>query len=315
VLNNVINGRYGHGISILYPNTKYNLIDGNQISNIGTLANDRGKNGVQVSGGSNNTFRRNVFYNLYNRGIEINAYSSATSPIQNNWFYNNTFYNIGRGPANSGSQPWILCGIGGAGSRVLTGNKFYNNIADRVGQNPASGWVGNPYAAFIHGYVQENDAGDTENEVINNSNFNGNILKNNTIRVFYNGSYQLTTGSAIHYNSAQSNLQLNFSVTDLNNKGSNSGNTTADPQFASSNTNVANWWHLQDDSDLIDKGTVISDPNASTGGWAQLNYSGSAPDIGAYESGGDTSIDDDPTPVNNNTQAPKNLRVVSSSSQ
>ena len=103
------------------------------------------------------------------------------------------------------------------------------------------------------------------------------------MRPYYSGAYQPSNAEAIYYTNAGGTYHAGWSVAAVNGIGSMAGNITSDPLFASTNTATLNWWHLQPSSPAIDGGVVVNDPNASTGGWSQLTYNGSAPDIGAFE--------------------------------
>ena len=81
---------------------------------------------------------------------------------------------------------------------------------------------------------------------------------------------------------AYSRAELNSTFTQC------SGNIDLDPQFSDSPgpspyPYTENWWQLATGSPCIDAGIVVVDGNAAIGGWEQLNYNDSAPDIGAYE--------------------------------
>jgi hypothetical protein len=301
ILNNKIQCNYGHGVSILFASTQYNLIEGNDISRIGTYSQSSGKNGIQISGGSNNSIRKNIFHSLYNRGIEIGAYSADSSPINNNYIYNNTFYNIPTRSDITGNNAWVKIGTASSGPYTVRDNKFINNIVAKVGMQQTSEWSAGLHGVWLYGHTTEYDAGDTESAVTATNDWNGNILKNNCIRVFFSNAYQLNYDSAIYYANAGGGVVLRYSVTGVNGKGSMSGNTTSDPLFASLDDAQSNWWYLQSGSPMIDGGIVVNDPNAATGGWKQLTYSGSRPDIGAFEASGTAST---------SISAPRNLRIM-----
>lgn len=296
ILNNTITHQHGHGISILNSTASYNLIDGNKISLSGSacpIGNSGcgSKNAFQLSGSSYNSFRRNVVFDIMNRGVELDTYGSFASAT-NNWFYNNTFYNIPSSSRDNGSAGWVVVLGNTTTGADVSGNKFYNNIADKVGQGMSTdyGYCGQPfYPSWILHYNYETDAGKSAEELVA-ADWNGNILKNNIIRPYNAGAYNLTYDHAVVYSSYVGGAPCyadNNTVTGVSTgHGSMSGNITSDPLFTSTDTSTAYWWYLQAGSPAIDGGVVVTDQNASTGGWDQLTYNGSAPDIGAYESSG-----------------------------
>jgi hypothetical protein len=73
-------------------------------------------------------------------------------------------------------------------------------------------------------------------------------------------------------------------------------NVGLDPRLASEFPDAygQNWWYLQSQSPLVDRGMVVQDPNGAYVenlfpgyGWDDLGYLGSAPDVGAHESNGE----------------------------
>lgn len=294
ILNNTITQRHGHGVSLLSSGTSYNLIDGNKISLSGSecpISNSgcASKNAIQLSGASYNSFRRNVIYDIMNRGVELDSYATY-STASNNWFYNNTFYNIPSSNRNNDASGWVTIVANYGGANNVVNNRFYNNIADKVGQGYVMryGYVGQPYyVVWILHYNYPTDAGHSHAELVSND-WNGNYIKNSVIRPYNNGSYNLNFDHAIVYSSAVGGSgygDFNTVMGVNTGHGSMANLLTSDPLFISTNTSVPNWWHLQEKSPCIDAGIIVNDPNAATGGWSQLPYSGSAPDIGAYESG------------------------------
>lgn len=305
ILNNTIVNYYGTGICLTRGNSNYNLIEGNDISRTGTLTNYSGKTGIQITGSSNNTVRKNVIHDTYYKALQINCYNSAdgTRAI-GNYIYNNTFFNIGT-KSNDPGNMGLYIGVAGGGPYTITGNKFYNNIIAKVGNTiqELTGVAGSPAPAWAYYNVAEYDSGDSESQVIAND-WNGNVLKNNCIRPYYGGAYQTGYNFAVYYRNSNGGYVMGASATGINGKGSMSGNIASDPMFNSENTSQANWWFLRSGSTLVDAGIVVIDPNAATGGWSQMTYSGARPDIGAYEAGGSGGT----TPTA--PSAPRNLRIV-----
>ena len=300
ILNNTISNSYGHGVSLLGSGAQYNLIDGNDISDCGSLCVGSGcssKNAFQVSGASNNSFRRNIIHNIFNRAIELSSYSAVTDKTSGNYFYNNTFYDITTRASDTDTVCWVVVGTA-VSTHSVTNNKFYNNIADKIAQRTHTGLWNNRIGFALY-YATENDAGDSLT-ALRTSNWNGNFLVNNIIRPYYNSAYQLDSTNAIYYTNSGGSYHSGWDVGSVNELGSMSGNITSDPLFTSTNTATPNWWHIQSASPAIDSGVVVIDPNAAAGGWTQLSYEGSAPDIGAFEF-------DNGSPIVN---VPTNLRII-----
>lgn len=293
VLNNDITCDHGHAVAIGTSN--YNLVDGNRAHYLGDLcvgAGCAGKQFLQISGGSNNSIRRNVAYDLYNRAIELDVLNQSGPNANNNLIYNNTFYNITtRG--SSGNNDTVHLGTNDDSVvENCNNNVFTNNIFDKVAQQGYAD-ASNHNIALMFYYTVENDLGDDLTELSTTYDWRGNWFKNNVIRVYYSGSYQPDAPYAVTYaNSPPPSYVPTFTISAFNGVGSQAGNITTDPEFVSTNTGIANWWHLQGTSDLIDGGLAVTDTNGSYVesnypgfGWSSLTYGGAAPDIGAFEAG------------------------------
>lgn len=116
ILNNVFHDHYGESISFIGGNTQYNLAEGNYITDCGSLCVGGGcasKSCFQISGARNNSIRKNVVFDAYNRAMEISSYSAATVNSTGNWVYNNTFYNITSRTAGAGNFSFITLGTSG----------------------------------------------------------------------------------------------------------------------------------------------------------------------------------------------------------
>ena len=287
IINNYFNNKWGHGIAFSQYSggySSYTLIEGNTFENIASLAESNGKNCIQISGANHITIRKNVFIRPYHRAFEISCYSSGTAANEDVWIYNNTFYNIGWQGITQATAGVVQHNVGPYTSEGKINNiKWYNNILEKVGQNQTQGqgyWEDPFYAVWILAYYAGNDAGCGESGLINND-WNGNILKNNCIRVYYSGAYHTDYDHTIYYMGAGgSNCDVWYSAIGVNGIGSASGNIVDDPLF---NNPEGGDFSLQQSSPCIDSGIVVYDSNATIGGWNQLTYSGSAPDIGAYE--------------------------------
>jgi hypothetical protein len=75
-----------------------------------------------------------------------------------------------------------------------------------------------------------------------------------------------------------------------------SGNIGGDPKFESESPDLygTGWWYLQQGSHAIDSGIAVVDSNGIAAGqvapgygWGSLTFTGTAPDIGAYEFNGE----------------------------
>ena len=299
ILNNTIHNRFGHGISLLNGTVSYNLIEGNIISGDSLSGDRNSKNLMQISGSSNNTIRRNVFYHSWNRAFEINMYPGLESTTtDNNWFYNNTFWNIGYRDDDGGDNPSNF-GVQVTTNRTdsdIVGNKFYNNIFAKIGQTEGTGTSWPPsdaYTMWKLGYLAGGAGVDTT-ALYTTNDWNGNILKNNCIRMYHNGDGGAHTADAYHldcdeaigyYSSVGGTLAMTWTVEGVNSKGSMADNFTSDPLLDDTTTVWAGWWHIPINSPCVDAGTALinQDVNANHGGWDTLAWSGTAPDVGAYE--------------------------------
>jgi len=288
ILNNKITTVWGHCIWMAGGGASYNLIDSNDLSDCGSSCPDGhsgcgSKNGIEISGSSHNSVRRNVFHDIRNRAMEVSSYSTATLTTGNNWIYNNTFYNITTRPSSGSNVYWIVVSQGCTGC-VTSNNPFINNIADKVGQQVNTDYF-NLNLGLAYYYTAAPDAGSDQSHLASND-WNGNWIKNSIIRLYYSGSYQTSAATAVAYRNVGDSYHTGWTPSGVNGIGSMAGNITSDPLFTSTDTSTTHWWYPQAGSPAIDGGVVVSDPNAATGGWAQLTYNGSAPDIGAYESSG-----------------------------
>ena len=177
---------------------------------------------------------------------------------------------------------------------VIADNKFYNNIVVKAGQeiiaqsySPANGYG---VWSILYGATATHHAGTDSTNLINND-WNGNILKNNCIRVYHkwtgahtHNAYHLDCDYAVRYQVTDA-FSFRKSVTDVNGLGSMADNFTSDPLLSDTTTVASDWWHIPANSPCVDAGTALigDDPNANHGGWDTLVWYGSAPDVGAYE--------------------------------
>jgi hypothetical protein len=303
ILNNYINSEYGIGIELLW--SQYNLIDGNRIYNIGNTVQSMGKPAIELSGARNSSVRRNIIYNGYQHyAFEISAYN-RTMFTNDNYIYNNTVHTWGSSGSNSLGGNSAVINSDSVAAAENSGNKYYNNIFWYVNDAGQNGWAPSEYQLCIANWYYTSGAADDWGDnltQVNASSCGDCEFKNNLFRSQAGSGYGQVFGYLNHGNSYQQSWSASGMNTDLD---CASGNIDADPSFTdtpSGNLSATDtWWHLKSGSPCIDTGIVINDPNASNGGWSQLTYNGTAPDIGAYESGG--TPDEPPLP-------PSGLRIV-----
>lgn len=289
ILNNYVNSGYGECISIL--GTTYNLVDGNRCYNIGTVQTGFPKPAIQMSGSSNCSVRRNIIYNGHHYyAFEMSVYGNNYK-VDNNYVYNNTIHSWGTTDVNNGGAAVALGGYG-TGTTV-SGNKFYNNIFWDIDASGNSGWYDGSYKLIFYATYGSMPAGTdwgNSQAALESSGLGGHDIKNNILRSNGGADYAYilgyaNTGGTYNANFSTAQLDTNFTSCDAN--------IESDPLFAASpagNISASDtWWQLQAGSPAIDTGIAVTDANASIGGWAQLTYNGSAPDIGAYETTSDST--------------------------
>lgn len=146
-MRNVIRNNYFHnenwsggfGDRVLYLNGEPvssggNLIEGNRIAFAGNPPDQPVANGIQLSTRSN-IVRLNAFYGSTAAGIGMSVTAAYSVSPEYNRIYNNTFYTNGWHPANGRENS---CGLGLAnygGTFTLVGNAIKNNV---FYQNPTS---------------------------------------------------------------------------------------------------------------------------------------------------------------------------------
>ena len=270
IINNTVDNPYGNGIGA--QTSSFILVDGNIIYGTGTAQNWTNKRSLQLTGSDHCTVRRNIVYNAYNEAMEANSYSS--NQIQDHIFvYNNVFHTTGWAGIVFGS--WVS-GCYTTNTPVI--NNIFFNIALRGDQmfNPSKNAVTHVYGGTCN---PEDDLGDSDAELQAN-NLKDSNFQNNCVIINNQGSMPRY---ALQYWNTDNTYNLMGNVSEINAfDESTTGNIDGDPLFANDPPNE-NWWYLQQNSPCIDSGIVVYDSNAAIGGWDQLTYSGSAPDIGAYE--------------------------------
>lgn len=269
ILNNSFNNsaNTGLGISLFGNNgsSNYNLIDGNTFVSFGScMPNPANSKSMLQVWSNNNSFRRNIFYNTGTATTSLVVETDVISHVaQNNYFYNNTMYNTYYQAINLGNAN-------------VNNNKFYNNIFwNNHTQGPSD----------VDGYVQGASVSIAGHSTGWNNTFDHNFIQygSSTSHVIYQDLDRTGTLSQVqgYYPTLWTNNITN----------------AAGPGFV--NAGAGNF-NLAVGSVCIDAGVVVNDTNAATGGWSQLTYSGSGPDIGAFEYG----------LVGSAPAAPQNLRII-----
>lgn len=300
ILNNYIHGGYGEGISCLHA--YYCLVDGNFIYNTATVQTNLAKPSIQLTGSHNGSIRRNVIYDGHHYyAFEMSVYAS-NARVTGNYVYNNTVHTYGTSSSSAGGGSAVF--LGGRTGTNVDNNKFYNNIFWNINYTGQDGFTGSPYSVFANNYAYMPagmDWGSSLSE-LQSSSCGGHDFKNNILRSHSGAGY----GSVWAYMDVGNSFRYDCSTSSLNTTLTNcaSGNIESDPLFTSSPSGTpawsSTWWHLQTGSPAVNKGIVVNDPNAAIGGWKQLTYNGSAPDIGAFESGA----------AGSEPLAPSNVRIV-----
>jgi parallel beta-helix repeat protein len=296
ISNNVLDSGWGGCLYLV--GASYCLVDNNLFLHSGG-STVYPKPALQMNG-SNNTVRRNIFYNPHNEGISLNAQHQSTmkvSVLRHNLIYNNTFYN----DCTYGNL-FILVDNLSCDSCCVEYNGFYNNIFYKS----ASFWGGGG------GYVIYSEI----NMALYNSNFNhnwvtpdvagarpvstawgGNKFHNNLIRHDARGLAKdslIVWGPDGHLGGGY--VYYTGNAVNADGSGAWANNIGNDPRLASETPDAygTGWWYLQSSSPCINAGVPVNDYNgaavtavAPAYGWGNLTYAGSAPDIGAYEWGGE----------------------------
>ena len=295
IYGNTINQHWGGGI-YLTCSAEYCLVDSNLIVNCGGTTTFN-KPGVQVSG-KHNVIRRNVIYNPANQGIDMEAqtFSSWDYITDSCMVYNNTVFGSGHGYSlkiyvNNASD--ANCS---AENMVIANNILYKSDGMPTDIN-ATCEIVSPFGNTndAHNWLDP-DASDSEPA---STHWGGNIFKNNCIRRNSDGAAHDSL-IAFVMDATYGGATRRYSLDDAETQDATAwhDNIGTDPTLVSETPNAygvtAGWWYLQSGSPGIDAGVAIDDTigtyveEQATGyGWDTLTYSGSAPDMGAYEGAGE----------------------------
>ncbi|HPL62320.1 MAG TPA: right-handed parallel beta-helix repeat-containing protein [Syntrophales bacterium] len=236
---------------------------------------------------------------LFEGNIAKNAAKNQPGVYKPNIEISSDYHTIRRNFFLSGSSHAIeLSAIEGA---TAQGNLIYNNV---IYGNTAGGiW-------YMQGSATQANNIWANNIIYNNM---GNVSASGMPSPTYvevRGDY---TGTKIHHNCIlyASPDNPGAAIINFNASGSNmsvmQANSSYSSYFYSNVTTTPNfvdtaYFHLKSTSGLIDAGAVVSDST-----WGNISYTGSSPDIGAFEySLGSSSGGGSSTPIS----APRNLRIV-----
>ncbi len=261
----------GNGI-VIYDSSSNNLILNCDSHHNRSVRNVGNSDGIRQSGrGLGNILRGNRAYRNSDDGFDL--WNGAPTLLEGNIAYENgyddSFNRLGDG---NGFK------LGGNHSGYTSGgHTLRNNVAFR---NPLNGFDYNTgqgafklynNTAYMNGPVMPGGGSWGENFVFSNS---GDVFRNNL-------SYQ--GGQSLKGDDQSNSWSLSVSVTDADFL-SLDDSALRGPRTADGSLPTSNFLRLASSSDLINKGVNVG-----------LPYSGSAPDLGAYEAG--TTVSPTPTPT------------------
>ncbi|MGQ0591684.1 MAG: right-handed parallel beta-helix repeat-containing protein [Gammaproteobacteria bacterium] len=240
------------GLSV-YGSSGNNLILNNDSHHNKDIDNGDADGIVVFTSGTGNIVRGNRAWNNSDDGIDL--WNASPVIVENNWSWNNGKDDAGN-PLGNGNG-FKLGGSGaGDGGHTLKNNLTWNNRAGGYDQNSAD----NPIKFY-------------NNTAWNNS--SGNFLMHNGAHIYKNnlsfGTLGSTSGSAT-YNSWNNPPAVTVDNSDFS---SLDDTCTRGPRQADGSLPNCGFLRLAAASDVIDKGVDVG-----------IAYSGSAPDLGAYEYGG-----------------------------
>jgi len=296
------NNGWGGGLYLTF-NSEYCLVENNVFANCG-VTTDYPKPCLQL-GGSNNTIRKNVFYNPTNQAISVEAAIDVSpwySVCDENYIYNNTLF-MSKKYAIQILVKNDNCATCSAERNVIANNIFYKTQETLYGYKILL--RPNLYHSnYDHNWVEPDESG----YFPETTEWGYNRFWNNLYTYDQRG---LAPDTMVLYasDSEIGGYNYPYSINALENDGSGSwaNSIGGDPLFASESPDVYgdNWWYLQSGSPCIDAGDNVNDTlgpyleNLYPGyGWDTLSYNGSEIDIGAYETAvasGDTCCNRSPT--------------------
>jgi len=282
---NVFNNGWGGGLYLM--SSQYCLVDNNLFLHSGESTH-YSKPAIQMNS-EYNSIRRNVFYNPLNQGLFLaGSYmtgGAGGSWVQHNYIYNNTFFHnykyasISMLILDTSDQPY----------NSVENNHFYNNILYKS----LDRWnVGTGFDYECEVAVQAINSNSAHNWT--NPPWGGNRFYNN---LFRHDSRGLAKDSMVAFAPQGGGVHA-YKIPDLQASSPTywSTNIGDDPKLASESPDAygTGWWYLKSGSPCINAGIAVVDSNgikvqavAPGYGWGNLTHSGFAPDIGAYEWGGE----------------------------
>jgi|GEM_PF-2514665 len=226
--------------------TSHNLIDNNIIKNMGwhDYGSPQNKNGIQLYG-SYNTIRRNRFYLDANRKTPPHPAYCIEGPRYTGGNGNNLIYNnVFYDNYQMGMYIWP-----DGGGQMVKNNIFYKNM----------------HFNDTNGYKE-------------GSQISWNYFTDNQVQIFNNFVQYINTGHIITTLPGPSTYTLAQCQINWPNTWANNIEAAGGPGFISEDSASPNFLKLVQGSPCIDAGVVVNDMD-----WGNLPYSGSAPDIGAFE--------------------------------
>ena len=295
IQDNLLEVFWGGGIYI-FQNSMYNLVEGNVITHCGETTT-KTKAAFYVAG-AHNTIRKNVTYcpiagSLGMKGMRFDDFCYE---VYSNYVYNNTFFG---GQSEHLELVVKNTGINACADARLNDNVFANNIFYKsTGYTSDVGSRAGELKLYLYDASPEHNWIDPDQSGVSpaTTHWGGNMFWNNCIRK--DGHDADWNEVVVYAEDAEYGGIYTYSIDDIqsNDPVAWAANTGVDPQIASEYPDAygMNWWYLQLQSPLIDRGMVVQDPNGSYveelfpgQGWGNLGYLGTAPDIGAHESNGE----------------------------
>jgi PKD repeat protein len=256
-------GNQGTGLAIMGPAVNNLVINNDVHDNDDELSFGGGANGINVSGaGSGHVIRGNRAWRNADDGIDM--WNSAPALIENNWVWLSGYDQDGVTPRGNG----IGFKLGGSGPND-GGHTVQNNLS----------WKNR-----VDGFHE--NGGDRPMKLYNNTAWNNgrnSLFFLNSATTFRNNTSHDTLGNikgSTQFNSWT--LPVTVSNADF---GSLDFTCASSPRQANGSLPNCSFLRLVTGSDLINKGTNVGIP-----------YTGSAPDLGAFEYGGTSASDTTPPP-------------------
>lgn len=300
---------WGGGIYV-FQNSEYCLVEGNVITHCGETTTKT--KGAFYIAGSHNTIRKNVTYcpmsgTLGMKGMRFEDFCYI---VESNLVYNNTFFG---GQAEHLELVVKNTGANACADARLNDNFFANNIFYKSWGNTTDvGSRAGELKLYLYDASAEHNWLDPDAAGVSpaSTHWGGNSFWNNCIR---KDGHDANWGEAIVYaEDAEYGGIFTYSIPaiQVNDPLAWRANIGDVPMIASEFPDAygPGWWRLNPGSPCVDRGTLVDDANGAYVesmhpgyGWGNLDYLGTAPDIGAHESDGEN-----PAPLS----APLQRRIV-----